>query len=228
MDDRLKESISALMDDEANELELQRVLSKTDDDEVTRTWQRYHQVRSVLRGEGDIGFELDVRQSIFAALDKEYASDSSVEASIQEFGGQRLGGQELENGQPLAASERSVEDSSRWRWGGGLALAASVVFALVVTLQYGNVELQNVPVVANISNASTGAVHLDEGALVSVAEQGALGVTHKEPKIMLKFSDAHKRRFNEYLLRHAEQSSYGSSQGIIPLARVASVNSVGI
>jgi len=223
MDDRLKESISALMDDEANELELQRVLSKTDDDEVTRTWQRYHQVRSVLRNEGDVGFELDVRQSIFAALDKEYLSDSSVEAPIQ-----GLGDQELKNGQSLATSEKSVADSSRWRWGSGLALAASVVFALVVTLQYGNVELENVPVVANESDANTGTIHLDEGALVSVVEQGALGVTHKEPKIMLKFSDAHKRRFNEYLLRHAEQSSYGSSQGIIPLARVASVNSVGI
>ncbi len=42
MDDKLRESISALMDDEANELEAQRVLSKAGSVELSDTSMRYH------------------------------------------------------------------------------------------------------------------------------------------------------------------------------------------
>ena len=41
MSDKMRESLSALMDDEANELELQRVLKRlADDPQLRRTWMR--------------------------------------------------------------------------------------------------------------------------------------------------------------------------------------------
>ena len=47
--DALRESLSALMDDEAGQLELRRVLRELPDDpELAATWRRYHAVRAGL------------------------------------------------------------------------------------------------------------------------------------------------------------------------------------
>ena len=100
-----------------------------------------------------------------------------------------------------------------------LAVAASVVFALVLVSRF---ETQPTPEQSTVIAASTAPA---EQALVSV---GNAVVQDGQPRIIVDFDEAHAKRFNEYLLRHAEQSIYGSRQGIMPLARVASVNSVGI
>jgi sigma-E factor negative regulatory protein RseA len=48
----LREALSALMDSEANELELRRILRELPDDaELSATWKRYHTVRASLRQE---------------------------------------------------------------------------------------------------------------------------------------------------------------------------------
>ncbi len=53
MSEQLKESLSAVMDGEADEFEIRRVLNETaDDPELRGVWERYHLVRSVMRGEG--------------------------------------------------------------------------------------------------------------------------------------------------------------------------------
>ena len=52
MTERLRESLSALMDDEADDLELGRVLRAMEagDDEVRETWSRYQLVSAVMSG----------------------------------------------------------------------------------------------------------------------------------------------------------------------------------
>ena len=51
MNERLGESLSALMDNEANELEIERVLSQANDNgELRATWTRYNLVRQSLQG----------------------------------------------------------------------------------------------------------------------------------------------------------------------------------
>ena len=48
MSEKLRESLSAVLDGEANELELERVLSQMDDEsDLRQTWMRYSAVRSV-------------------------------------------------------------------------------------------------------------------------------------------------------------------------------------
>ena len=71
MDDRLKESISALMDDESNELELQRILSHVEDDELLETWKTYHSVKSVLQHDQNEFLAIDISQSVSDAIAKE-------------------------------------------------------------------------------------------------------------------------------------------------------------
>src|SRR5690554_7287457 len=48
MDDRLRETLSAMMDDEADELSVRRLLSHANQDEVRDQWQRWQQVRDLM------------------------------------------------------------------------------------------------------------------------------------------------------------------------------------
>ena len=67
MSERLRESLSALMDDEANELEVERLLSQIGDNaELRETWVRYHRVRGSLYGQLQSSASLD---SFFYPLD---------------------------------------------------------------------------------------------------------------------------------------------------------------
>ncbi|WP_404368844.1 sigma-E factor negative regulatory protein [Marinobacter sp.] len=50
MDERLKETLSAMMDDQADELSVRRLLSHGDHEEVRGQWQRWQQVRELMHG----------------------------------------------------------------------------------------------------------------------------------------------------------------------------------
>ena len=52
MSEKLRESLSALMDDEANELEVERLLREVAaTDDLRQTWVRYHVARDALKGQ---------------------------------------------------------------------------------------------------------------------------------------------------------------------------------
>jgi sigma-E factor negative regulatory protein RseA len=70
MTEKAKESLSALMDNESDELEFQRILSASEDEGLRGTWRRYHITRSVMR-EGNINTEfasIDISRQVSAAL----------------------------------------------------------------------------------------------------------------------------------------------------------------
>lgn len=50
MDDRLRETLSAMMDDEADELAVRRLLSFSDQDEVRGQWQRWQHIHDLMHG----------------------------------------------------------------------------------------------------------------------------------------------------------------------------------
>ncbi len=201
MDDRLKESISALMDDEANELELQRVLSHVDPDELRDTWQRYHHVRDLMREEAtslhhSAEQQIDIRAGVAEMIAREETQGSTDEAPV------------------TALNDTLDSRSRRGRLAGLLTVAASALFALVFVWQ--NVSSENAALELPLAQQS----QPDSAAQLDVAQ--------RQPKIIEQFSEAHAKRFNEYLLRHAEQTVGGIAPAGLPLARVASVNSVGI
>ncbi|PTU76123.1 sigma-E factor negative regulatory protein [Pseudomonas mangrovi] len=66
----LHESLSAVMDNEADELELRRVLAASEDAEMRATWSRYQVARAAMHKEL-LEPRLDVAGAVFAALDKE-------------------------------------------------------------------------------------------------------------------------------------------------------------
>jgi sigma-E factor negative regulatory protein RseA len=74
MSDSLRESISALVDDEAQELELHRVLASMEgDEELRQTWRRYQTASFTMKRQMDCRFDLDISERVSVALADEPA-----------------------------------------------------------------------------------------------------------------------------------------------------------
>jgi sigma-E factor negative regulatory protein RseA len=119
MNDRNKESLSALMDGEADELEIRRVLNQLDkDDELRDGWKNYHLMGSLMRDEHDVG--IDLTQGINQVLDGELAPSGTAGAHIAEI------------------TDSSKAESQRHPWYKPLtsvAVAASVTLAVLLGVQ---------------------------------------------------------------------------------------------
>lgn len=123
MSEKLRESLSASIDDEADEFELRRVLDEMEKDEHLRdTWERYHLIGALMRGEGGRGEggrrDADLRDTVWAALESERDLENS--------------GSPLEPATP--GDSIGVGGSQGRPWVGrvtGLAVAATVAFAVV-------------------------------------------------------------------------------------------------
>ncbi|MCP1363228.1 sigma-E factor negative regulatory protein, partial [Halomonas sp. BBD45] len=72
MKDDLCESLSALMDNEGDELELRRVLKVLDDSpDAAERWRRYHLARSLMQRDRDIDVSADLSAGIMARIKDE-------------------------------------------------------------------------------------------------------------------------------------------------------------
>lgn len=69
MDDRLRETLSAMMDDEADELSVRRLLSHGGQSDVCDQWQRWQQVRDLMHGGRSPVDRVDVSAGVRAVLD---------------------------------------------------------------------------------------------------------------------------------------------------------------
>lgn len=88
MSDNLRESVSALVDDEAQELELHRVLANMDgDEELRKTWKRYQAASFTMKRQMDCRYDLDISDRVAAAL----ADEPAIEVNVGEVEKSRLG-----------------------------------------------------------------------------------------------------------------------------------------
>lgn len=113
MSEKLRESLSAVMDGEADEFELRRVLNEIDQDpELHALWDRYHEASAVLKREHSTGSG-QLRDRVWEAL----------------------GGGQMD-AQDTSSAKNDIVDakSRRPRWGRatGIAVAATVALAIVV------------------------------------------------------------------------------------------------
>ena len=114
MSEKLKESLSAVIDGEADEFELRRVLDEIGkDSSLASSWERYHLIGSVMRRE---------RVSSAAAMREEIWAEVNAGAAVPN--------------QPALVTEASIGPAQRsaptfGRWA-SIAVAASVAFAVVV------------------------------------------------------------------------------------------------
>jgi sigma-E factor negative regulatory protein RseA len=114
MSEQLKESLSAVMDGEADEFEIRRVLNEAENDpELRGVWERYHLVRSVMRGEGRTRSADRLSARFWTEID---AADATPVSNVLEV---------------TADKPRSIWST----WGqraAGVAVAAGVAAAVVI------------------------------------------------------------------------------------------------
>lgn len=88
MSQNTRESLSALMDGESDELELRRVLKALpNDDDAADTWRRYHLARSMMRRERDVDMSVDLSAGVMARLQDEPAPTSKDDSTVTRSAG---------------------------------------------------------------------------------------------------------------------------------------------
>lgn len=200
MNERLGESLSALMDDEAHELEIERVLSVLDDDGALRaTWTRYHLVRHSLQGDELAHHGLDISARVRSAIALEGGG-----ATIRRVGlWQRAK-------RPLTS----------------LAVAASVAATVVIGGQQlaqvgsGTTYAPHAGVAASVS--PVGLLNV-RGATAIPASYGTQDLPVLRPATRTAYTELAQRRSNRYMQEHAEQAALNSPQGLVPFARVRNI-----
>lgn len=195
MNEQIRESLSALMDGEANELEIQRLLKHADAESLRSTWMRYHLVRHTLR-EGSAAYTYtDVSAGVMAALSGEPGIDIKPVARWKNFL------------QPAAS----------------FAVAASVFAAVLVGSQFYGLlgaggDAGGAPALA--ARVSTvGMVNTLGGSAVRA---GYASPALKPAQT--RYADYDKmarQRLQRYMLSHTEEASLNAPQGMMPYARVA-------
>ncbi|WP_304639324.1 sigma-E factor negative regulatory protein [Pseudomonas sp.] len=197
----LQETLSALMDDEAGELEIRRVLQATEQDPALRsTWDRYQVARSVMHKEPWQG-KIDLSAGIAAALADEPAPVAKT---------------------PVA------QVSALWQNMGKLAVAASVTVAVLVGVKMVNQDAgPGEPVMAErpaVEQAAPVAA-APSAAPVATPQQGGavLAGYPANSEAAQAPSEWQEGRIGEYMRSHAEQGAQGSPQ-LVPHARAASLD----
>lgn len=216
------ESLSALMDNEATELELHRLLKASEEDgELRQSWQRYQVIGSAMRGDLPAGCYSDLSASISAAIADEPAPESNEELN--------------------ATSEGSLSAGKvvkLWSSLGRMAVAASVAGAVVFGVQNYQSPLSADAAYTVATSASMpsglpagyGAPALSARTvsaatyMPSVPERQVSFVPRQsapDERLSKEYNAELQAYLNHLMLEHAEHAALNGSRGMLPFARVA-------
>jgi sigma-E factor negative regulatory protein RseA len=220
MTEKLRQSLSAAMDDEADAFELRRVLDELNrDPELRGAWERYHLIGSVMRGEHR-AVRPGLRERVWQALD---GSTDAIQQFEQEFE------QEFEPaGVPPAdlAPERQpavAVNRRRIRPYAGLAAAAAVAMAVVFGTGVMGPDAEGpVPTLAGADLPGLAAVAA--GGPAVAASDGAGGfIPETEATRTLTGPDipaSDLQRAHAYMLHHTQQQAMNQSS-VMSLVKLA-------
>jgi sigma-E factor negative regulatory protein RseA len=200
MSERLHESLSALMDGEADELELRRVLAHKNSEQVNTVWSRYHLIQSSQQVDQSV-MHLDISERVRVAIAAE--GKQATETAAEKTGLSWL--------RPVS----------------GFAVAASVAAAVVVGVRSldntaPGLLPQDFSQSAQVASTRAYPVDLNGGSgSVTASAETSQAVVLPSPSASLKQQQV-TQRMDKYLLRHTQQVSSSPVQGMIPFARVAS------
>lgn len=209
MSDQLSETMSAIMDSQADDLEVRRLLKALDNASeeeaavILAQWESFHAIGSVLRNESISGNKTPTMRasSGFAA---------SVSAAIADE-------------EPMGkAAKQPSKSEPMWQ---RFAVAATVTLAVLVGVQeYESMQADdasytadNTTVVPAVKNADQRLIDLTAMQLAAsdLAVESPLSEAEKLEAIEAQ------ERLNEYLLEHTNHAAKQSGQGMIPFARLA-------
>jgi sigma-E factor negative regulatory protein RseA len=213
----LAESISALMDNQASELELQRILKASEQDaEVKATWSRYQIASSFLRGEQIRGEQASVVGSDFAAR---------ISAAID--------AEEALVAQPAPAAKKAQQG---WFYQlGRVALVASVAGGMIIGVGTTQVVTQvasntavapvsvdsavNLPSGINSPAINTRTVAVQTGYETRPQEYRRVMFQPRQASTAVS-DDEVSRYVNQMIKAHSDNAAMNSGQGVLPYARV--------
>ena len=215
MSEQLGESLSALMDGEATDQELEQVLDGLSDKDLRETWARYHNASSSLApGSGGAAIDIGLADRICAAIAEEPALSMVTEAAPGE-------------------APRTIEPVARWqrfsRPMASFAVAASVFAAVLVGTQfYGTLQTgPGADAAATERLASGGVVGALGGAAVRTDFVDSAEAPYAErldtpaSQPVSDYNAIARDRLQRYLLPHAEEAALNGNQGMMPFAKVA-------
>lgn len=196
--DVLKESLSALLDNEADELELRRVLNASESPEVRETWSRYQIARAAMHNELHTA-QIDLSAGIMAAINAEPV--------------------------PLVEQQETLEQpkkSANSTWITRVAVAASVTLAVLGGVRFYNQDViqQDVLVAQSEQRLPVNAQAQGPAVLASYTAQG-----EEAPMTQAVSGQSawYEQRLPNYLRQHAQQTSVNKTESGLPYARAASL-----
>jgi len=209
MSDQLSETISAVMDSQADDLEVRRLLKALDNASeeeaavILAQWESFHAIGAVLRNESTSANNASTMRasSSFAA---------SVSAAIADQ-------------TPMDQTHnRPSKNEPIWK---RFAVAATVTLAVLVGVQeYESMQEGG----ANYTAENTAVVPAIENTNQSLIDLTAIQLASSDAAVESPISEAEKleaveaqERLNEYLLEHTNHAAKQSGQGMIPFARLA-------
>ncbi|MCK2182703.1 sigma-E factor negative regulatory protein [Halomonas getboli] len=237
MSQNARESLSALMDNEGDELELRRVLKSLDDEpDAADAWRRYHMMRSLMRRENDVDMTADLSAGVMAALqDEPTPLPASSETSRRSLPlGRSAGiaaavslmvitGVQFYNGaSPLGGGEAPVATNA----GATNASATSVATHATSGLESlgggassgQGASLVDMPIFSSGSGGETGLMNVGTGApiMLSPAQRQSLRMDRQQALLL-----------QSYLNRHAEGAAATGGDPWMPLLRASGSESLG-
>lgn len=248
MSERLRESLSALMDDEADDLELGRILRAMDSGEADlgATWSRYQLVSAVLKGSpSSVGLQplaLDLDAADAGPMD-EASADGGADVGLEGLLAGASGGKTAERGRTRRAL-------------GSFAVAASITAVAVVGWQWqsaveggldGGSEWRAAqmaggasmpaPATAPVVSVLPSLRAAEHSGLLQASEPGRGGreLARMQPSPLSPFTPRSlaavpspdaveadmRQQVEAYIIRHAEHNALYSRSGMMPFARMA-------
>lgn len=252
MENQHKETLSALADNEIDDLEWRR-LRGVSSDEICALWRRYNHLSEAIRGVKSVPVDVTAGVSSAIAQLDGTVSDSFVESVADgQSESNRLVVKSSGGGEKADAKLSNVDlpqknNVTRTAWM-TIATAASFAFAGIMLIQLWLTDQASevTETVASSNDLSS------KGSILSVAAEGklqallqktpassrqrdvgeasesqvAMEVFAQGPDLLAKSSSALQRnQLNDYLLRHAGSGFLGTPQGVAPYARLASFSS---
>lgn len=196
----LKQSLSALIDDEADELELRRVLNASNEPELRSSWSRYQIARAVMHNE-PMDTSVDLSAAIMAAIDAEPALNGAA---------------------PKSDHPAKTVKVRNMPWLGRVAVAASVTLAVLGGVRFYNQDTMQQDAIMASSEQRLPAVNHTQGPVV-LASYNAQNAEAAESRSETESDAWYERRLPSYLLQHAQQSSVNTTDSGLPYARSASL-----
>lgn len=195
MNERMQESLSALMDGQADELEIRRLLKESEHNpNVFASWHSYQLIGAVMRGESVSS--VDLSKGIRQALDGEPMDD-------------------------LQGVRMTGKTSARWPWlAASGAVAASVMLAVLVGVQWQQQQLAPAALVAtNATPIANDTVSTLAPALATAQVSAAPAELSAAQQQELEQA---QQKLKEYVLEH--NATLDDSQQSLPFARTVKFN----